>query len=482
MFPLSAQSYLLKEKIGSGSFGIVWRAIEKSSGAILAVKQIDLEASVDDITEIEQEVLMLSNCSHPNVINYYGCFVQGHVLWILMEHMDGGSVSGLLKKQGLEEETISIILRETLKGLTYLHNQNKIHRDIKAANILLSSTTGEVKLADFGVAAQLSNAASRRYTFVGTPFWMAPEVIQQTSYGTAADIWSLGITAIEMAEAAPPRATMHPMRVIFEIPQSEPPKLSSNYSLEFRDFVSRCLKLHPASRRSSSSLLDHPFIKGSGKIELLVPLLLDSKIYSDIQQNPEDDLDPGTNNTIKIPDSTSHLNNNTIDDDWNFEDTVRIASPNDTKKNHSIETAKPQKAQTPNSNLDFCFSSMQSNEADVTRRPTNYSLKENSCGTTHFSKPSRPQNLAITCFDSIVSAILSDPNLSADEKSSLKLLSSTFNSLDENTSSRLMKSLMFDSKLNPRKKKRGPIAQLLFSRWLEETDKRRSSSYSFSPD
>ncbi|EPX70523.1 STE/STE20/YSK protein kinase Sid1 [Schizosaccharomyces octosporus yFS286] len=481
MFPLSAQSYILKEKIGSGSFGIVWRAIEKSSGATLAVKQIDLEASVDDTSEIEQEVHMLSNCSHPNVIKYYGCFVQGHVLWILMEHMDGGSVSGLLKKQGLEEKTISIILRETLKGLTYLHDQNKIHRDIKAANILLSSTTGEVKLADFGVAAQLSNAASRRYTFVGTPFWMAPEVIQQTSYGTAADIWSLGITAIEMAEAAPPRATMHPMRVIFEIPQSEPPKLSSNYSLEFRDFVSRCLKLHPASRRSSSSLLDHPFIKGSGKVEFLIPLLLENKILNEVEQNSEDDLDPGTTNTIKQPNSTTHLKNSTIDDGWNFEETVRISSPHETKKNLSVETTKPQKTETSNS--DFTFSSLHPNEADLTlKRPRNQTIKENSTGTSHFIKHPHPRNLAVTCFDSIVSTILSDPNLSADQRSSLKLLGSTFDSLDEDTSSRLMKSFMFDSKLNPKKKKRGPIAQLLFSRWLEETDKRRNSSYSFSPE
>ncbi|EPY51680.1 STE/STE20/YSK protein kinase Sid1 [Schizosaccharomyces cryophilus OY26] len=477
MFPLSAESYILKEKIGSGSFGIVWRAIEKSSGTILAVKQIDLEASVDDIAEIEQEVLMLSNCSHPNVIRYYGCFVQGHVLWILMEHMDGGSVSGLLKKQGLEEGMISIILRETLKGLTYLHNQNKIHRDIKAANILLSSSTGEVKLADFGVAAQLSNAASRRYTFVGTPFWMAPEVIQQTSYGTAADIWSLGITAIEMAEAAPPRATMHPMRVIFEIPQSEPPKLSSDYGLEFRDFVSRCLKLHPASRRSSSSLLEHPFIKRSGKIELLIPLLLESKIFSNEQQNSEDDFDSNTTDTLKKPSSTSRSKNTTFDDDWNFEDTVRITSPNETKRNISTETAKPQKPQSSFSNSGFYPSSVNSTNAEATlKKSIKYSSKENSYTPSHFSKPSRPKSLATSCFDSIVSSIISDPNLSADQKSSLKLLSSTFNSLDEDTSSRLMNSIMSDSKLNAKKKKRGPIAQLLFSRWLEETDKRRSSS------
>ncbi|KAF8475616.1 kinase-like domain-containing protein [Kalaharituber pfeilii] len=267
-----ADKYQVMEEIGCGSFGVVYKAIEKDTGAIVAIKHIDLESSEDDIAEIQQEIAVLSTCGSQHVTKYYGSFVKGYKLWIVMEYLGGGSGVDLLKSGPFSEAQTAAVCKEMLLGLDYLHSEGKIHRDIKAANILFSST-GAVKLADFGVATQLSNMRSMRNTFVGTPFWMAPEVIQQSGYDYKADIWSLGITAMEFATGEPPHAHIHPMKVLFIIPKEPAPRLQGNFSPIFKDFIAQCLIKDPSKRPSARELLKHKFIRSAGKVELIQELI-----------------------------------------------------------------------------------------------------------------------------------------------------------------------------------------------------------------
>ncbi|KNC74902.1 STE/STE20/YSK protein kinase, partial [Sphaeroforma arctica JP610] len=196
-----------------------------------------------------------------------------------------------LKAGVMQEQHIATFIRATLSGLLYLHSNNKIHRDIKSSNILVGAD-GNVKLADFGVSARIGDTMSKRNTFVGTPYWMAPEVIRQSGYNCSADIWSLGITAMELAEGHPPRSNIHPMKVLFQIPRDPPPELDETkckYSRDFKDFINQCLKKDPEERPSAKDLLRHRFIKNAARTNILIELVERFHFYEANNQNSDEE-------------------------------------------------------------------------------------------------------------------------------------------------------------------------------------------------
>ncbi|XP_023125820.1 serine/threonine-protein kinase 4-like [Amphiprion ocellaris] len=297
------------EKLGEGSYGCVFKAHYKETGEIVAIKQVPVES---DLQEIIKEISIMQQCNSPHVVRYYGSYFKNSDLWIVMEYCGAGSVSDIIRirSKTLTEEEIATILQSTLKGLEYLHFMRKIHRDIKAGNILLN-TEGQAKLADFGVAGQLTDTMAKRNTVIGTPFWMAPEVIQEIGYNCVADIWSLGITAIEMAEGKPPYADIHPMRAIFMIPTNPPPKFRNPdlWSPPFQDFVSQCLVKNPENRATATQLLQHPFIKSAKPSSILRALITDAmeiklKRQEEAEQREQDAEDDDNSDEDEVDQGT----------------------------------------------------------------------------------------------------------------------------------------------------------------------------------
>ncbi|XP_053467171.1 TRAF2 and NCK interacting kinase b isoform X5 [Ictalurus furcatus] len=264
----------LVELVGNGTYGQVYKGRHVKTGQLAAIKVMDVTG--DEEEEIKAEINMLKKYSHHrNIATYYGAFVKKNPpgvddqLWLVMEFCGAGSVTDLIKNtkgNSLKEEWTAYICREILRGLTHLHQHKVIHRDIKGQNVLLTENA-EVKLVDFGVSAQLDRTVGRRNTFIGTPYWMAPEVIAcdenpDATYDFKSDLWSLGITAIEMAEGAPPLCDMHPMRALFLIPRNPAPRLKSKkWTKKFQSFIDSCLVKNHTQRPSTEQLLKHPFIR-----------------------------------------------------------------------------------------------------------------------------------------------------------------------------------------------------------------------------
>ncbi|XP_067627102.1 mitogen-activated protein kinase kinase kinase kinase 5 isoform X2 [Eurosta solidaginis] len=280
--------YELIQKIGSGTYGDVYKAKRIQSNELAAIKVIKLEPT-DDIQIIQQEIIMMRDCRHKNIITYYGSYLRRDKLWICMEYCGGGSLQDIYQVTGpLAEQQIAYMCRETLKGLEYLHTMGKMHRDIKGANILLTEQ-GDVKLADFGVSAQITATINKRKSFIGTPYWMAPEVAaveRKGGYNQLCDIWAVGITAIELAELQPPMFDLHPMRALFLMSKSgfKPPTLSNKekWSPTFHNFVKTALTKNPKKRPTAECLLKHPFVQGEMSVRVAKELL--QKFLSPNQQ------------------------------------------------------------------------------------------------------------------------------------------------------------------------------------------------------
>lgn len=270
-YPNTFDAYELIEEIGLGTHTTVWKALCKPLNQYVAVKKIDLEKYPNVLDDLLREIQVMKTSSHPNIVTYLTSFVHETELFLVMELMDGGSISDIMRYKypkgfGNNEELIATILKQVLSGLHYFHKNGQIHRDIKAGNILVSKD-GRIQIGDFGVSAHLIESGDRRkvrQTFVGTPCWMAPEVMEQLhGYDYKADIWSFGITAMELANGAAPFADYEPIKIMYLILESPPPKLEDTgdkkFSKQFKEMVEMCLQKDPKDRPDTSTLLKHKF-------------------------------------------------------------------------------------------------------------------------------------------------------------------------------------------------------------------------------
>eukprot|EP00761_Pharyngomonas_kirbyi_P003036 gb/GECH01003040.1/.p1 GENE.gb/GECH01003040.1/~~gb/GECH01003040.1/.p1 ORF type:complete len:497 (+),score=119.01 gb/GECH01003040.1/:1-1491(+) len=248
------------KKIDEGSSGSVYLGVHIPSQRKCAIKIIPIRSDTN-LEYLENEIRFMNKNYHDNIIDFLGTYRRKRSIWIAMEFMGGGKLTDLIVKMQLTEEEIATICKEILSGLDYLHQNKLIHRDIKSDNILLGSK-GEIKLADFGFTAELTTGRAKRKTVVGTPYWMAPEVIKGIEYDEKADIWSMGILAIEMADGEPPHLNLPPLRALFLIATHPPPqpRNASKWSSVFKNFINQCLDKTAETRPTATELLQHPFI------------------------------------------------------------------------------------------------------------------------------------------------------------------------------------------------------------------------------
>lgn len=296
-------------ELGDGAFGKVYKAQNKETNVLAAAKVIDTK-SEEELEDYMVEIDILASCDHPNIVKLLDAFYYENNLWILIEFCAGGAVDAVMLEleRPLTESQIQVVCKQTLEALNYLHDNKIIHRDLKAGNILFT-LDGDIKLADFGVSAKNTRTIQRRDSFIGTPYWMAPEVVMcETSkdrpYDYKADVWSLGITLIEMAEIEPPHHELNPMRVLLKIAKSEPPTLAqpSRWSSDFKDFLKKCLEKNVDARWNTSQLLQHPFVTVDSN-KPIRELIAEAKaeVTEEVEDGKEDDDDEETENSLPIP-------------------------------------------------------------------------------------------------------------------------------------------------------------------------------------
>lgn len=296
-------------ELGDGAFGKVYKAQNKETNVLAAAKVIDTK-SEEELEDYMVEIDILASCDHPNIVKLLDAFYYENNLWILIEFCAGGAVDAVMLEleRPLTESQIQVVCKQTLEALNYLHDNKIIHRDLKAGNILFT-LDGDIKLADFGVSAKNTRTLQRRDSFIGTPYWMAPEVVMcETSkdrpYDYKADVWSLGITLIEMAEIEPPHHELNPMRVLLKIAKSEPPTLAqpSKWSSNFKDFLKKCLEKNVDTRWTTSQLLQHPFVTVDSN-KPVRELIAEAKaeVTEEVEDGKEEEDDEETENSLPIP-------------------------------------------------------------------------------------------------------------------------------------------------------------------------------------